>query len=193
MKKNSCILLSLICCANIYSQADEYQGKLVMLPNPCKEIPCLPGLVWGLETAENSYILTVDNQYCWASDHLSLDNTEYSMEDSVVISGITYSKCDVYNNIYIELEIENIVKTALQTVKDDIISVKTVDNHIAVYFTAESFPRIDIYTLSGERVYSGTLKNSPGYIDTAFLPKGVYILILQNKNLKNTVIQFIKQ
>jgi hypothetical protein len=97
----------------IKKQAEEYSGKLVRVPNPCTGIPCLPGVVWALETAENIYVLSFNNH--WMIDNLVIDNTEYSMEDSVVISGTVHHKYDINNTAYIELEIEEIALTGQAT------------------------------------------------------------------------------
>ncbi|MDR2086580.1 MAG: hypothetical protein LBP72_05335, partial [Dysgonamonadaceae bacterium] len=112
MKKILRFFIPIIAFANTYAQTENYSGKLVGLPGPCLEIPCLPGIVWGLATAENTCVLSVDNHYLELENKLVFKNTEYSMGDSVAVSGKRYDRYDVNNESFHVFEVEDIIKQA---------------------------------------------------------------------------------
>ena len=92
------------------SERDTYIGKIVSISNPCQTKPCLPGIVLGLETTSNNYVLTTNSKWIW-SNSLIVEDIEYFDDDEVEITGKTTIKQDINSNKYTELEIETIRKT----------------------------------------------------------------------------------
>jgi hypothetical protein len=86
---------------------NTHNGKIIYLPNPCQEEPCLPGTVLGLETFSGNYILTINSQWIW-NDKIIFDGIEYCEGEYVSITGTISVKSDVFLKKYIELEIRAI-------------------------------------------------------------------------------------
>lgn len=93
-------------CLNTYGQ-NTYSGKIIYTPNPCQTVPCLPGLVFGLETISNIYVLTINSNWIWSNNKLIIKGIEYFIDDEVEITGTITTKQDINSNEYIELEIES--------------------------------------------------------------------------------------
>ncbi|MDR1335406.1 MAG: T9SS type A sorting domain-containing protein [Tannerella sp.] len=175
----------------IKKQAEEYRGKLVGKPNPCTTIPCLPGIVWALETVENSYILSADNH--WYRDNLVFDNTEYSREDSVVISGTAYHKYDINNKAYIELKIEKIALAGQTTSDSKVWHTDSddprpqsifVDEKKILHISNAKNTLLSIHDTHGRKLQT-LYPDSDNYeTDISVLPPGLYIMGSMNIHIK---------
>lgn len=84
-----------------------YIGCLVIIPNPAMEIPCLPGVVMGLECKGKQYVLSKKK---WWDDYMEIGDVLYEMGDSVEIEGVVSTHIDLLNRMYFELEIDTIRK-----------------------------------------------------------------------------------
>jgi len=114
-------------CLNTYGQ-NTYSGKIIYTPNPCQTDPCLPGVVFGLETTSNIYVLTINSNWIWSNNKLIIKDIEYFIDDEVEITGTITTKQDINSNEYIELEIESTLSN---------IETLSSDNN-KVYFDATS-------------------------------------------------------
>ena len=89
------------------------EGTIVSLPNPPTGTsePPLPGMVLGLETDTESYILSYNGH--WESeDKITIDGTEYAVGDRVEITGMASSTRISDTQEYLQLEILTIAKTS---------------------------------------------------------------------------------
>ena len=109
-----------------------YSGKIIYAPNPCLTDPCLPGIVFGLETTSNIYVLTINSNWIWSNNKLIVEDIEYFLDDEVEITGTITTKQDINSNEYIELEIETIKKSTSSNIET--LSL----NNNKVYFDATS-------------------------------------------------------
>jgi len=73
----------------------------------------MPGIVFGLETTTNNFVLTMDSNWIWSNNKLFVENVEYFLDDEVEITGTTTTKQDINSNEYTELEIKTIKKLTL--------------------------------------------------------------------------------
>ena len=112
MKTISIFFISALMCLNIYGQS-TYSGKIIYISNPCQTEPCMPGIVFGLETTTNNFVLTMDSNWIWSNNKLFVENVEYFLDDEVEITGTTTTKQDINSNEYTELEIKTIKKLTL--------------------------------------------------------------------------------
>jgi len=97
-------------CLNTFGQ-NTYRGKIVYMSNPCQTEPCLPGIVFGLETISNNYILAINSDWIWSNNSLIVEDIEYFIDDEVEITGIMTAKQDINSNKYLEIEIQAIKKS----------------------------------------------------------------------------------
>ena len=109
MKKLILFFISIVVCFNAFGQ-NIYTGKIIIRSNPCQTEPCLPGLVFGLETISNNYVLTIKDYWIWADDKLIVDDIEYLIEDEVEITGTVTIHQDIYLEEFFNLEIITIKK-----------------------------------------------------------------------------------
>ena len=109
MKQFLIFIISAFMYFSMYGQ-NTYSGKIIYMPNPCQTEPCLPGIVFGLETTSNSYVLTINSNWIWSNNGLIVEEIEYFIDDEVEITGITTTKQDINSNEYTELEIKTIKK-----------------------------------------------------------------------------------
>lgn len=84
-------------------------GKIIWVPMPPFTDPPLPGVVIGLETAYDNYVLLNDEH--WLSDGtITIDNVVYSMDDEVEITGTVTRVHISETKEYLELDIKTIEK-----------------------------------------------------------------------------------
>jgi len=87
------------------------EGTIISLPNPPTGTsePPLPGMVLGLETDAESYILSYNGH--WESgDKITIDGSEYAVGDRVVVTGTASETVISPADKYLELEIAAIQK-----------------------------------------------------------------------------------
>jgi len=104
-------LIVFIHLLNTHGQVN-YFGKIVYMPNPCMTDPCLPGMVFGLETEFGGYqyILTVNSHWVGSEDKLIVDDIEYFIDDEISITGKSSAKLDLNSVEYSVFEIGTIKK-----------------------------------------------------------------------------------
>ena len=91
-------------------------GKILQIPNPCLEEPCLPGMVLAIKSDYDStdYILNVFENGLWVwrfSDELIIDNDTLRVNDSAVVAGLALSeKYDIYSQKYYEFLVVKFLK-----------------------------------------------------------------------------------
>lgn len=140
MKRFSVFCLLLWClCFSLVAQG-TYSGKLVLMANPPLEDPALPGLVLGLETESENFILTQNAH--WIT-HLPLEweGVSYTETDEVTITGTIRSLQDIHGDSYTELEIQNMQKKVLSN-------------------TGDILPEEDVFYIMGKQVLH--IKNGSG-------------------------------
>lgn len=117
MKRISVFCLLLWClCSGLVAQG-TYSGKLVLMANPPLEDPVLPGLVLGLETDSENFILT-QNAHWITQLPFEWDGISYAETDEVTITGTIRSLQDSHGESYTELEIQNMQKKVLSNTGD---------------------------------------------------------------------------
>jgi hypothetical protein len=87
------------------------------MSNPCQTEPCLSGIVFGLETTFNNYVLVINSNWIWSNNKLIVEDVEYFIDDEVEITGTITTKQDIDSKEYIELEIKTIKKLPLSNTK----------------------------------------------------------------------------
>ena len=116
MKHFLIFYITVLICLNTYGQ-NTYSGKIIYMPNPCQTDPCLPGVVFGLGTTSNNYVLTINFNWIWADNSLIVEGVEYFIDDEVEITGTLTTKHDINSNEYTELEITTIKKTSSSNIE----------------------------------------------------------------------------
>jgi len=188
MKQFLIFFISVFMCLNIYGQ-NTYSGKIIPMSNLCQTDPCLPGMVFGLETTSNNYILTINSNWIWSDNRLIVEDIEYFIDDEVEITGITTTKQDVNSNEYTELEIKIIKKLTSSSIKilsfgnkkayyDEIKQVIVIDE--TLQNQSLTFELVD---LQGKMILKKTDVGNTS-ISIANLPDGLYLYRL----LKNSRI-----
>jgi len=171
-------------CLNTFGQ-NIYTGEIINMPNPCETDPCLPGLVFGLETSSKSYVLTINSNWIWADNKLIVEDIEYFIDDEVEITGITTIKQDIYSKEYTELEIETIKKLGANIESlsfynnkiyyDPATQVIVIDKTLQL----QSFT-LELYDIHGKVILRKT--GTDNTISIANLPTGVYLYRLLQSN-----------
>jgi hypothetical protein len=86
---------------------NTYIGTIVWKGNPCTTTPCLPGIIFWLDTDSADYVLFVNSHWINA-DKITVDSIEYFVDDEVQITGTVKICQDVNLKEYSNLEIETI-------------------------------------------------------------------------------------
>ena len=171
-------------CFNTYGQ-NAYKGKITTLPNPCETVPCLPGMVLGLKTTSNNYVLTINSNWIW-SNKLIVEDIEYIIDDEVEITGIITTKQGVNSKEYTELGIETIRKLSATNIKS-----LPFDNN-KVYYDVEKqvividetlqnqLLALELYNTQGKVILKKNIDNP--FVSIANLPPGAYLYRLYLKN-----------
>lgn len=119
----SIYLLLLVCAVSscrdktnnfpIYTELGErtIAGYVDQAPNPCVTKPCLPGAVLALnaDADQGEYVLSLNSQWIW-DEAFTVDDNEYSIDDTVEITGIVSRVQIDETEEYLELEIERITE-----------------------------------------------------------------------------------
>lgn len=170
-------------CLNTYGQ-NTYSGKIIYMPNPCLTEPCLPGIVFGLETTSQNYVLTINSNWIWSNNRLIIGDVEYFIDDEVEIIGITTTKQDINSNEYTELEIKQTTTSNVEFVSlnksavyydaiKQIIVIETLRNKSFIF---------ELVNMQGKVILRKT--NACDTISIANLPIGVYVYrLLENKQV----------
>jgi len=108
MKRFLIIFIAALMCANTYGQ-DTYAGKIIYVSDPRN---LYVDAVFGLQTGSDFYILSIDSHWISYGEELIIEDTEYFIDDKVVITGTTSIKkySGKFYREYLELEIETIEK-----------------------------------------------------------------------------------
>jgi len=106
----------------------------------------------------------------------------YTQNGVLLYQNPDYSKC------YYSLE----DFTSLQTRKIDIYSIhpNVVDDILTVSCSSGTIFRVEIFDISGKKVYSQPYKNT---IDVSSFSKGLYLLKVYDRNEKVSLFKFIKK
>ena len=170
-------------CLNTYGQS-TYSGKIIYMPNPCLTEPCLPGMVFGLETTSQDYVLTINSNWIWSNNRLIIGDVEYFIDDEVEIIGITTTKQDLNFNEYTEIEIKQTITSNVEFVS---LNKSTVYydaiKQIIVIETLRNKPfTFELVNMQGKVILRKT--NVCDTISVAKLPIGVYVYrLLENKQV----------
>ena len=186
MKRLSSFFISvfILLSINLYGQ-DIYIGKIIYMPNPCQTEPCLPGMVFGLETTSNNYVLTINSNWIWSNNKLIVYDIEYLIDDEVEITGITTSKQDINSKEYIELEIDAIKKWTTNIKSLFFDSEKIYYNPLTQEITIEKpiqpqFLTLELYDMLGKMILRKT--DVGNTVSIANLHQGVYVYRLLEDN-----------
>ena len=100
----------------IFVYEDHISGRIVSIPNPCLEEPCLPGMVLAISSDYDSinYILALQEnslwKWCWF-DELIINNDTLRVNDSVYVRGIrSAEKNDIHLQKYYVFSLVNFIK-----------------------------------------------------------------------------------
>ncbi|MDR2147201.1 MAG: hypothetical protein LBE91_12150 [Tannerella sp.] len=87
-------------------------GKIIVKGNPCppSDLPCVPGVVFWLETGSDDYVIIIDSHGIWASNKIIFNNNEYFEDDEVEITGEVIVSQNQFYEEYYNIEIETIKK-----------------------------------------------------------------------------------
>jgi hypothetical protein len=162
-------------------RTDTCTGKIISLPNPCLTIPCLPGMVAGVEIGNEKYVLLIDSYWVWGSGFIR-DGIEYNDEDEVYLTGnISSTKIDSMNNEYIEFEVLSIRKcnmTSISSDKSPSPSVLVDYNQGIINIHTESFQvsyLFEIFDITGKLQFVQFLNTTDNTVNIGTLNKGIYI------------------
>jgi len=73
-------------------------GKIVQVPNPCMENPCLPGMVYAVETDTAFFIISLDGLWIFLHDHLIVDSDTLNLGDAIRFFGAISIKYSINGN-----------------------------------------------------------------------------------------------
>jgi len=181
MKRFLIIFIAAFVCANTYGQ-NICAGKIICAFDPTET----SNAVFGLQAGSNYYILSINSHLTRWGEKLIIEDTEYFLDDRVVITGTTnikqYINSEGYWREYLELEIETIEKLSPD---------RNIQQYLGTYEVQEDryccgfelmWTRRDM-TWNAYAAYVVCSKTSLGNssIGVANLPKGIYLYrLLQN-------------
>lgn len=106
MKRIVLLLLTFMLFVQSYGQNnDALVGKIVLAANPCTKSPCLPGLVYAVETDTSVFIISIDQKWQFSDNPLVINNDTIELNDSIMINGEVRRKKDVDGQEYREIEV----------------------------------------------------------------------------------------
>lgn len=83
-------------------------GSLQQTQNPCLSYPCVPGMVYSLESNGVFYILAHDGIWFDGSKDFLWNNEKVSTKELIHVEGNITIEMDVNRNKYFQLELEAI-------------------------------------------------------------------------------------
>ena len=107
----------------------------------------------------------------------------YYQNDELIYKNLAYSEC-YYDNPDDITSIHTIV------IDDYSIYPNPVNDILTIYPSNNMITLIEIFDISGKKVYSNTYKNT---IDVSFFSKGVYLLKMYDTNEQFSVFKIIKK
>lgn len=84
-------------------------GKYVLAPNPCRTLPCLPGMVYAILVNNKYYYVTVNQSLLWAEGKQKSWNGYTPKDgDSVTVVGKIHEKLDIKGEIFYQIEVKQL-------------------------------------------------------------------------------------
>lgn len=160
---------------------NTYMGEIKEASIPCLSVPCLPAMVFALETTSGDYILTLDGQCVVSNRKLVVNGVEYYSGDKVEISGTETSKQDMNGNEFHELEIlaiQKIISSDINFLNEDV--TLSFDRGSRLYVKGFFVDRplyLTVTDMHGKVVLTKGLTND-SFVDLQCLPQGLYIYLL---------------
>lgn len=164
--------------SEITQEMEAIYGKLIHVDNPPLDNPPLPGMVWALESEYGQYILNYESAWIEADTKLVVDGIEYSLNDSVEISGRSVAKQDINENTYKELKIKSMKK-----ITDAGIDCPNSHTHLLIspnpasetfaYQSKTPIKNWIVRNISGQLILQGDANQTE--IDCQSWPAGLYI------------------
>ncbi len=171
----------------------QFTGILQQVGNPCTTNPCLPGLVWSLETDTADFILSVDNSWIWEDD-LIINGTQYYEGDTIIVMGTDTIKYDIIGNPYYELEISEVINY-FDNIQYNKLQI--YPNPCNDYLTLESLKIMEKICLSnstGQLIFEiSQINDKEINFDIEWLNKGIYLIIIDFEGGYNHSYMIIKR
>lgn len=172
---------------------DTIIGKVISMDNPCTTEPCLPGGVIALQTDSISYILTVN--HLWNIDSFEFEGRYINIGDSIQVIGVIYEKVDLKDDVYYEIDIENVFFFDITAVINEKLYVIEIfpnpsEGIVKIKNTDEQISSICIVDLNGKKIIDvNNISSSFIEINTPLL-EGVFLCraTLRNNQIVTTKI-----
>jgi len=85
-------------------------GRYVFLPNPCTTEPCIPGMVYAIESGGQCFFITQGG--CWSWQAHTCNGWTPSVGDAISVTGVVSQQIDVRRNPYYNIEVESLIPAA---------------------------------------------------------------------------------
>ena len=170
MKKISLIVLLLV-FGNLYSQTVTISGKITSVPNPCQIEPCIPGLVYAIETDSIYYIITWKGYWIW-SEPIVIETYIFEMGDPITVEGVVSVGQDIWGEDYYEIAVASVIPLSIDNdvTAPNMVSIFPNPTIGKVYIEMES--NIKVYNMRGALL----LETFGNQVDLSAYPQGVYFL-----------------
>ncbi len=84
------------------------EGEYSVVPNPCTTVPCLPGMVYAVSTADACYVLSRAGH--WLAESCRWGDFMPELGDQIVVSGHVTRKSDLRGDMFLEIEVESLTR-----------------------------------------------------------------------------------
>ena len=198
MKRIVCLLMAFIIASQLFCQTkDTLVGKIVQVPNPCLNSPCLPGMVYALENDTSVFIISVGESWKLTDNPLIINDDTLCLNDFVEIIGkINYRK-DINSEEYYEIEANTsnkLTATSIEQLSMPIVQVypNPTNGKIHIYSKHLNISEVEIIDMSGQCVFNSMdmICNKSLVIEN-FTNKGVHLLKIKfedNQVLINKIL-----
>ncbi|MCL2041227.1 MAG: T9SS type A sorting domain-containing protein [Bacteroidales bacterium] len=149
------LVASFLIFGNLYSQIVTISGETTSVPNPCHTEPCVPGLVYAIETDSINYIITLQGYWKWPDGPLVIETYSFDIGDPITVEGVVSVKQDIWGKDYTEIEVLSVIPVSI----DDITSRSDISvfpnpskGSINIESQNKQIKNIEIIDLNGEKL-----------------------------------------
>lgn len=182
MKRTILFLFTFALIGQLFCQEkDTLYGRILFAPNPCLDVPCLPGMVLAVENDTSIFILTIGGTWLLTDNPLVINNYTFENNDSVVIIGTIFLKKDIKLEKYYEIEIDSIsfLTTSIEQLTTKSICVYPNPSNGMILINANdlNIKGIEVFDISGQKIYQSYKNPTTNIIVIeGLLNKGILIL-----------------
>ncbi len=199
MRRIILLFFGILFYSNIWADCEiTIVGKIVQVPNPCLDSPCLPGIVYAIENDTSVFIISIGKKWLWADQSLIINNTTLETNDSVAIIGNINCAKDINLDKYYEIEVSSsyALTTSIENEENPLKDVQVYPNPCDSYLNIILKPNvseksfIQLFNSSGQLKFENNTSTELT-IDMNNYEKGIYFLRIDNGKISD--IKIIKK